>query len=87
MSRSSFPGRESLDDAAAGVARYRGCGELLLLLAQSLSLSLPLAARYPGAPGLLVLQGVVARALPEALEEALLLRRVVRLDTSIRTGW
>lgn len=30
-------------------------------------------ARRPRAPGLLVLQGVVARPLPEALEETLLL--------------
>lgn len=46
-----------------------------------LLLSLSLAVDYPGAPGLLVLQGVMPGSLPEALEEALLLWRVGGVDT------
>lgn len=64
-----------LDDAAAGIVREgRRSGDAPLPL-----LPVPLVARHPRAPGLLVLQGVVARPLPEALEETLLLGRVAAL--------
>lgn len=65
-----------LDDAAAGIVREgrRGGDAPLSLLPQ---LPVPLmVARHPRAPGLLVLQRVVARSLPKALEETLLLGRV-----------
>jgi len=60
-----------LDDAAAGVAREGRSGDIPL---PRLPVPLLMLARRPRAPGLLVLQGVVARSLPEALEEPLLLR-------------
>jgi len=59
-----------LDDAAAGVAREGRSGDTPL---PRLPVPLLMLARRPRAPGLLVLQGVVARSLPEALEETLLL--------------
>lgn len=67
-----------LDDAAAGIVREgrRGSDAPLPLLPQ-LPVPLMMVARHPRTPGLLVLQGVVARPLPKALEETLLLGRVV----------
>lgn len=64
-----------LDDTAAGVVREGRGGDALLSLLPRLPVTLVMARR-PRAPGLLVLQGVVARPLPEALEETLLLGRV-----------
>lgn len=68
-----------LDDTAAGVAR-EGCGgrdaPLPLLLPRLPVPLVMMVVRHPRAPGLLVLQRVVARPLPEALEETFLLGRV-----------
>lgn len=67
-----------LDDAAARVIR-EGRDTPLSLLLPRLPVTLVMVARHPRAPGLLVLQGVVTRPLPEALEKTLLLRRVAAL--------
>lgn len=75
-----------LDDTAAGVAREgrgsRDAAPLPLLPRLPVSLVM-VVARHPRAPGLLVLQRVVARPLPEALEETFLFRRV----TTVRASW
>lgn len=52
--------RCSLDDAAARVAGYGGGGGVGKLPLLSKLMGLSLAIGYPGAPGLLVLQGIVA---------------------------
>lgn len=76
-----------LDDAAAGVVREGRGGDAPLSLLPRLSVVVTLVmARRPRAPGLLVLQGVVARPLPEALEETLLLGRVAAFRAGVRTG-
>lgn len=97
----SIPGVSGLlDDTAAGVVRESRGGDaallmvmillllILLPLLSRLSVSLLLVeARRPCAPrGLLVLQRVVARPLPEALEETLLLGRVGCVRGGVRAG-
>lgn len=77
-----------LDDATARVAREgRGSRDAVPLpLLPRLSVSLVMVARHPRAPGLLVLQRVVARPLPEALEETFLFGRLAAVRASgIRT--
>jgi len=68
-----------LDDAAARVIREGRDTPLSLL--PRLPVTLVMVARHPRAPGLLVLQRVVTRSLPEALEKTFLLRRVAALRT------
>lgn len=74
-----------LDDTAAGVAREgRGSRDAPLSLLPRLSVPLMMVvARHPRAPGLLVLQRVVARPLPETLKETFLLGRVA----AVRASW
>jgi len=78
-----------LDDTAAGVAREGRGGRDAVPLPLLPRLPVPLVmvvARHPRAPGLLVLQRVVARPLPEALEETFLLGRVAAVRApGIRT--
>jgi len=77
-SRSITPCKSGLlDDAAARVIREGRDTPLSLL--PRLPVTLMMVVRHPRAPGLLVLQRVVARPLPEALEKTLLLRRVAAL--------
>lgn len=71
-----------LDDAAARAVRQGVGGDALLpvgVLLLPRHVPVPLLARQPAAPGLLVFQRVVPRPLPETLEEPFLLRRVAAL--------
>lgn len=61
-----------LHDAAAGIAVEGVCSDIMLSLR---ILTLSLAAGYPGAPGLLVLQRIVTRSFPKIFEKSFLLRR------------